>query len=61
MGRQALANPRVSLLAPEADVALAAVLLNDSFPGDPGPLPEALRACALFRRDDLMATLALLA
>lgn len=33
--RQALTNPRVTVLAPEAEVALAAALLDDSFPGDP--------------------------
>jgi len=34
--RQALARPRVEALAPSADVAVAAALLDrDSFPGDP--------------------------
>jgi PIN domain nuclease of toxin-antitoxin system len=32
---QALAGERVALLCPGADVALAAALLDDSFPGDP--------------------------
>lgn len=33
--RQALADPRLAVLAPGAEVALAAALLDDSFPGDP--------------------------
>lgn len=33
--RQALADPRLAVLAPNAEVALAAALLDDSFPGDP--------------------------
>jgi PIN domain nuclease of toxin-antitoxin system len=33
--RQALADPRMTVLAPGADVALAAALLDDAFPGDP--------------------------
>jgi PIN domain nuclease of toxin-antitoxin system len=33
--RQALADPRIAVLAPDADVALAAAQLDDSFPGDP--------------------------
>jgi PIN domain nuclease of toxin-antitoxin system len=33
--RQALADARIALLAPGADVALAAALLDDAFPGDP--------------------------
>ena len=33
--RHALSGARVSVLAPDADVALAAALLDDEFPGDP--------------------------
>lgn len=33
--RQAVADPRVDVLPPDADVALAAALLDDAFPGDP--------------------------
>ena len=33
--RHALADARIGVLAPGADVALAAALLDDSFPGDP--------------------------
>ena len=33
--RQALAGAQITLLAPGADVALAAALLEDAFPGDP--------------------------
>jgi PIN domain nuclease of toxin-antitoxin system len=33
--RQALADMRIALLAPGAEVALAAALLDDQFPGDP--------------------------
>jgi PIN domain nuclease of toxin-antitoxin system len=33
--RQALADSRIAVLAPDADVALAAALLDDDFPGDP--------------------------
>ena len=33
--RQALADARLAVLAPGADVALAAALLDDDFPGDP--------------------------
>jgi PIN domain nuclease of toxin-antitoxin system len=33
--RLALADPRLAVLAPDADVALAAALLDDAFPGDP--------------------------
>ena len=33
--RNALSGGRVSVLAPDADVALAAALLDDEFPGDP--------------------------
>jgi PIN domain nuclease of toxin-antitoxin system len=33
--RQALAEPRLGVLAPGADVALAAALLDEDFPGDP--------------------------
>jgi PIN domain nuclease of toxin-antitoxin system len=33
--RQALADARIAVLAPGPDVALAAALLDDDFPGDP--------------------------
>jgi PIN domain nuclease of toxin-antitoxin system len=33
--RQALAHERVDVLSPGAEVALAAALLDDGFPGDP--------------------------
>jgi PIN domain nuclease of toxin-antitoxin system len=33
--RHALADARVAVLAPGADIALAAALLDDTFPGDP--------------------------
>jgi PIN domain nuclease of toxin-antitoxin system len=33
--RQALADERIDVLAPGANVALAAPLLDDAFPGDP--------------------------
>jgi PIN domain nuclease of toxin-antitoxin system len=33
--RDALAEPRVVVMAPDANIALAAALLDDSFPGDP--------------------------
>jgi PIN domain nuclease of toxin-antitoxin system len=33
--RQALADDRVAVLAPDADAALDAALLDDRFPGDP--------------------------
>jgi len=33
--RQAVADPRVQVVPPDADVALAAALLDDAFPGDP--------------------------
>jgi PIN domain nuclease of toxin-antitoxin system len=33
--RQALAEARITVLAPSAEVALAAALLSDEFPGDP--------------------------
>lgn len=54
--RQALADPRLAVLAPEADVVLAAALLDDSFPGDPADrliYATARRAGArLMTRDD---------
>jgi PIN domain nuclease of toxin-antitoxin system len=31
----ALGDPRIAVLAPEAEVALAAAMLDDSFAGDP--------------------------
>jgi PIN domain nuclease of toxin-antitoxin system len=33
--RQALADTRLAVIAPSADVTLAAALLDDDFPGDP--------------------------
>lgn len=33
--RQAVAEPRLDVIAPGAEVALAAALLDDGFPGDP--------------------------
>ena len=33
--RQALADPRLDVIAPDAGTALAAALLDDTFPGDP--------------------------
>jgi PIN domain nuclease of toxin-antitoxin system len=57
--RNALADARVAVLSPEADVALAAALLDDSFPGDPADrliYATARRAGArLMSRDDRMA------
>jgi PIN domain nuclease of toxin-antitoxin system len=58
--RQALADPRLAVLAPEAEIALAAALLDDSFPGDPADrliYATAHNAGAqLVSRDDRIAT-----
>jgi PIN domain nuclease of toxin-antitoxin system len=57
--RQALAGPRVAVLAPGPDVALAAALLDDAFPGDPADrlIYAAARnaGCPLVTRDARIA------
>ena len=57
--RQALNEPRLRAVAPDADVALAAALLDDGFPGDPADrliYATARQAgCRLVTRDERIA------
>ncbi len=57
--RHALSEPRLAVVAPDADVALAAALLEDTFPGDPADrliYATARRAGArLITRDEQIA------